>query len=119
MLKSNEQRIAEMHKRAALIEQNAREAKAKLYYICAGLVAAAAMFFIVFILPGISGNRETSETFSGMYGSVFSDGTALNYIVVGILAFLLGVALTIFCYKLNKWQKDKISEENNHNEDQK
>ena len=114
MLKSNEQRIAKMHKRAAMIEHNTRDAKAKLYYVCAGLVAAAAMFFIVFILPGISGINgagTVKESTDVMFGSVFSNGDALNYIVVGILAFALGVALTIFCYKLNKWQKEKTHDE--------
>ena len=111
MLKSNEQRIAEMHRRASNIDKNDRQVKVKLYYICAAAVTAAAMFFIVFILPGMSGNSALSETFDGMYGSVFSEGTALNYIVVGILAFVLGVALTIFCYKLNKWQKEKTHNE--------
>ena len=114
MLKSNEQRIIEMHRRASNIEQNDKQLKVKLYYICAAVTTAAAMFFIVFILPGMSGNSELSGSFSGMYGSVFGEGNALNYIVVGILAFVLGVALTIFCYKLNKWQKEKT-----HNEDQK
>lgn len=111
MLKSNEQRIEEMHRRALNIEKNDRQAKAKLYYICAAAVTAAAMFFIVVILPGMYRSGDISGTFSGMYGSVFSEGTALNYIVVGILAFVLGVALTIFCFKLNKWQKEKTHNE--------
>ncbi|MBR6474778.1 MAG: hypothetical protein IKS98_04950 [Lachnospiraceae bacterium] len=114
MLKSNEQRIAEMHKRAAMIVHNEREAKAKIYYVCAGLVAAAAMFFIVFILPGISG-ISGAGTVNGsadvMVGSIFTDGDALNYIVVGICAFVLGVILTIFCYRLNKWKKEEPKKE--------
>ena len=113
MLKSNEQRIAEMHKRAAMIEHKAREAKAKLYYVCAGLVAAAAMFFIVFILPGLSGSSADgviSQTQNVMYGSIFSDKDILNYVIVGIFAFILGIALTIFCYKLNRWRKESGEE---------
>lgn len=111
MLKSNEQRIAEMHKRAAMIEHKAREAKARLYYVCAGLVAA--MFFIVFILPGLSGSSADGvigQTQNVLYGSIFSDKDILNYVIVGIFAFILGIALTIFCYKLNRWRKESGEE---------
>ena len=44
MLKSNVQRIEEMHRRAAMLEQNERQIKVRLYTIGAGLVAAAAMY---------------------------------------------------------------------------
>ena len=114
MLKSNEQRIEEMHRRAAMLEQNERQIKARLYTIGAGLVAAAAMFFIIFILPGLSGisNADTIKgTGDVMYGSIFTDGDALNYIIVGICAFILGVVLTIFCYRLNKWKKEEPKKE--------
>ena len=109
MLKSNEQRIAEMHKRAEMIEYNDKQSKARIYYICAGIVAAAAMFLIMFILPGVSLNNVESINGTGdvMYGSIFTDGDALKYIIVGICAFVLGVVLTIFCYRLNKWKKEE------------
>ena len=60
-------------------------------------------------MPHIS-DFETN-TNAGPTGSVFADSGALGYIVIAIIAFLLGVALTMFCIRLSEWQKRKDKEE--------
>ena len=46
-----------------------------------------------------------------MSASIFSGSGYLGYIVIGIVAFLLGCAVTVFCFRLRKWQKDKENED--------
>ena len=47
----------------------------------------------------------------GMSASIFGNSTALGYIVIAIIAFLLGIAVTIFCFRLRKWQEGKDKQE--------
>ena len=46
--------------------------------------------------------------------SIFHSGAALGYIVIGLLAFLLGVCVTILCFRLRQMnhedRQDKESE---------
>ena len=42
---------------------------------------------------------------------MFSDSGALGYIVVALLAFLLGVSVTVFCLRLKKWREKKDRED--------
>ena len=54
-------------------------------------------------------NMSITETPAeiGMNASIFGDSEILGYIVIGIAAFLLGVALTIFCYRIGRMHKDQ------------
>ena len=45
-----------------------------------------------------------------MHASIFAGSGALGYIVIAIIAFLLGVALTMFCIRLREWQERKDKE---------
>ena len=48
-----------------------------------------------------------AELGMGMSASIFSDGSILGFIVVGILAFLFGVCITIFCYKMARFKDEE------------
>ena len=69
-----------------------------------------------FAMPGIAasiqaGNYAGFETAASMYGG----GAALGYIVIGLLAFLLGVCVTVLCFRLRQMSRedgqDKESED--------
>ena len=66
-------------------------------------------------MPGIAASIRTGdysgfETAASMYG-----GGALGYIVIGLLAFLLGVCVTVLCFRLRQMSRedgqDKESED--------
>ena len=42
-----------------------------------------------------------------MSGSIFAGSGFLGFLAVGIVAFLLGAAVTILCYRLKQWQEMK------------
>ena len=46
--------------------------------------------------------------------SIFHDGAALGYIVIGLLAFLLGVCVTVRCFRLR--QMNREDDQNNESE---
>ena len=66
-------------------------------------------------MPGIAASIQTGD-YSGFEtaASIFHSGAALGYIVIGLLAFLLGVCVTVLCFRLRQMnhedRQDKESE---------
>ena len=58
-------------------------------------------------MPGIAANIQTGN-YSGFEtaASIFHGGAALGYIVIGLLAFLLGVCVTVLCFRLRQMNRE-------------
>ena len=66
---------------------------------------------VSFIMPGIvgqitSGNSSGFETAATILGG----GTALGYMVIGLLAFILGVCVTVLCFRIRQLNKEEQTE---------
>ena len=46
-----------------------------------------------------------------MNASIFSDSGVSGYLVIAILAFLLGITVTVFCFRLKKYMDGKGPED--------
>ena len=121
MLK-NEERIAEVKRRIGEKERQQRlrhrrivSARRKQRRIVAITCIAACLAVIVgvsFIMPGIVG-QITSGTSSGFEtaATILGGGTALGYMVIGLLAFILGVCVTVLCFRIRQLDKEEQTEE--------
>lgn len=109
-MRTSEERIAALHQRAAELEMEKRKHKVQMIQAISVTVCFVAVILLALILPGISGNFSQKVGSSGMSASIFSNSIVLPYIVIGILAFLLGISVTVFCIRLKKWQDDKDRE---------
>lgn len=107
-MRTNEERIAAMHARAGEINRTQRARKVRIMQATGAVIACAATFMLAIFMPRISDFQADPI---GSTGSVFADSGALGYIVIAIIAFLLGTALTMFCYRLREWQMRKDKEE--------
>ena len=58
-------------------------------------------------MPGIAAHIQTGN-YSGFEtaASIFHGGAALGYIVIGLLAFLLGVCVTVLCFRLRQMSRE-------------
>ena len=80
-------------------------------YCAAGRIPGASL-----AMPGIAARIQTGD-YSGFEtaASIFHGGAALGYIVIGLLAFLLGVCVTVLCFRLRQMNRedgqDKESED--------
>ena len=111
-MRSHEERVAEAKRRIAKIE---REKRRRRNTITVASAVAACFVLIVgasIVMPGIVANIQTGdysgfETAASMYGG----GAALGYIVIGLLAFLLGVCVTILCFRIRLLNREEQSVE--------
>ena len=115
-MRSHEERIAEAKRRIAKMEREKRRRRDTI--TIASAVAACLVLLIgaSLAMPGIAakiqaGDYSGFETSASMYGG----GAVLGYIVIGLLAFLLGVCVTVLCFRLR--QMNRENDQNNESED--
>ena len=114
-MRTNEERINAMHARASELNRQKRARRVRIMQAAGAAVSFAATIVLAVCIPRLVdfetnptgspiGQAGTSET---MNASIFGNSAALGYIVIALIAFLLGVTLTIFCFRLREWQKHK------------
>lgn len=115
-MRSHEERIVETKRRIAAMERKKRLRRNTV--TMASTVAACLVLLIgaSLAMPGIAESIQTGD-YSGFEtaASIFHGGAALGYIVIGLLAFLLGVCVTVLCFRLRQMSRedgqDKESED--------
>ena len=106
-MRSHEERVAEAKRRIAKMEREKRLRRNKI--TMASVVAACLVLLIgaSLAMPGIAASIQTCD-YSGFEtaASIFHGGAALGYIVIGLLAFLLGVCVTVLCFRLRQMSRE-------------
>ena len=110
-MRSLEERVAETKRRIAKIERVKRRRRNTI--TIASSVAACLVLLVgaSFAMPGIAasiqaGDYADFETAASMYGG----GAALGYIVIGLLAFLLGVCVTVLCFRIRQLSRENAQD---------
>ena len=114
-MRSHEERVAEAKRRIAAREQEKRLRRNTITMASAVTACLALLIGASLTMPGIAAKIQTGdysgfETTASMYGG----GAALGYIVIGLLAFLLGVCVTVLCFRLR--QMNREDDQNNESE---
>ena len=110
-MRSHEERVAETKRRIAKME---REKRLRRNTITMASAVAACLVLLIgasLAMPGIAANIQTGdysgfETAASMYGG----GAALGYIVIGLLAFLLGVCVTVLCFRIRQFSRENAQD---------
>ena len=114
-MRSHEERVAETKRRIAKME---REKQRRRNTITMASAVAACLVLLIgasLAMPGIAANIQTGN-YSGFEtaASIFHGGAALGYIIIGLLACLLGVCVTVLCFRLR--QMNREDDQNNEGE---
>ena len=105
-MRSHEERVAETKRRIAKIE---REKRRRNTVTMASAVAACLALLIgaSLAMPGIAARMQINDyaVFETAAG-IFRSSAALGYIVIGLFAFLLGVCVTVLCFRLRQMHRE-------------
>ena len=106
-MRSLEERVAETKRRIAKIEREKRLRRDKITMFSAAAACLALLIGASLAMPGIAAHIQTGD-YSGFEttASIFHSGAALGYIVIGLLAFLLGVCVTVLCFRLRQMNRE-------------
>ena len=106
-MRSHEERVAEAKRRIAKIER-AKRLRRNTFTMASAVAACLVLIVgVSFTMPGMvagvrPGDFAGYETAASMYGG----GAALGYIVIGLLSFLLGVCVTVLCFRLRQINRE-------------
>ena len=106
-MRSHEERFAETKRRIAARQREKRLRRSKITMFSAAAVCLVLIVGVSFAMPGMvagirPGDYVGYETAASMYGG----GAALGYIVIGLLSFLLGVCVTVLCFRLRQINRE-------------
>ena len=103
-MRSHEERVAAVKQRVSQIEKQNRQRRNRIAVLASAAACLAVIIAASFVMPGLS-----EKLISGDYTKY----EAAASIFIGLLAFVLGVGVTILCFKLKVlWQEDEESEDN-------
>ena len=106
-MRSHEERVVEAKRRIAKIEREKRRRRDTITIASAVAACLALLIGASLAMPGIAASIQTCD-YSGFEtaASIFHGGAALGYIVIGLLAFLLGVCVTVLCFRLRQINRE-------------
>ena len=106
-MRSHEERVAETKQRITARQRQNRLLRNTITIASAVAACLALLIGASLAMPGIAANIQTGD-YSGFEtaASIFHSGTALGYIVIGLLAFLLGVCVTVLCFRLRQMNRE-------------
>jgi len=110
-MRTNEERAGLIHKRTSEIKRERQKRKQRVLdaicmAVCLSLVVGIGSF-----MPGLTAGVPGGEVHhaSGA-ASLVGSHAALGYILMGIMAFLLGVCVTVLLYRLHRRHERKQRE---------
>ena len=114
-MRSHEERVAETKRRIAARQREKRLRRNTITMASAVAACLALLIGASLAMPGITTSIQTGD-YSGFEtaASIFHGGAALGYIVIGLLAFLLGVCVTVLCFRLRQMSRE--DDQNNESE---
>ena len=110
-MRSREERVAEAKRRIAKIEREKRLRRDRITMVSAAAACLVLLIGVSLAMPGIAANIQTGN-YSGFEtaASIFHGGAALGYIVIGLLAFLLGVCVTVLCFRIRQLSRENAQD---------
>ena len=106
-MRSHEERVAEAKRRIAKIERAKRRRRNTITIASSVAACLALLIGASLAMPGIAAKIQAGD-YTGFEtaASIFQSCAALGYIVIGSLAFLLGVCVTVLCFRLRQMNRE-------------
>lgn len=107
-MRSREERVRAVCCRVAQMRRQRR-----LRAITAGAVAASVLVTEVLAvqMPEKMRAMAGNEVECVQAASVFRNGGAAGYVLIGLLAFVLGICVTVLCFRIRELEKARTDEE--------
>ena len=109
-MRTSEQRVQELHRRMNAMEK--ARGRRRYQLVCAAACAACLAITVVMALAVSEPTIQSPGELPGSAAAnLFADHASLDYVVVALLAFCLGVLVTVFCFRMKKRMKERQSDD--------
>lgn len=104
-MRSTDERMAEVLGRAKVHEAEIRRKRQRAVAFGGGMLSVVAVVLVGVGLSAYATGASDAASVTGqlgLMGSVFAGGSALGYVVVGLLGLALGAAVTAIAFRLGQ-----------------
>ena len=110
-MRSHEERITETKRRIAARQREKRLRRDRITMVSAAAACLVLLIGASLAMPGIAARAQAGD-YAGFEtaASMYSGGAALGYIVIGLLAFLLGVCVTVLCFRIRQLSRENAQD---------
>ena len=114
-MRTNEERAALVRQRAKEIKEEQRRKKHKIQMTVLSGVSLAACLCILVVIGSVmprltAGFGEAPVSHTSGVASLLAGSEALGYVIMAILAFLLGVSVTLLLHVIHRRQQRQMHE---------
>ena len=109
-MRTTDERLAAAKRRAEEIKRQERSRRSRIAAVSGAAACLAAILGLALAMPSVTARFSGADYYGGMTASLFT-GESLGYLLVGLLAFALGVCVTVLCVRLHERERDEGSEE--------
>ena len=102
-MRSTDDQLREIMRRSELVKEKQIIKKSILTNAVASCVCLALLIAVAVYLPNLS--PAQAEKIETQYGSLLLAAPYIGYVIVGLLAFALGVSVTLLCVQWKKWKE--------------
>jgi preprotein translocase subunit SecF len=102
-MRSTDDQLREIMRRAELVKEKRIIKKTILTDVLASCVCLALLIAVAVCLPKLS--LALTGSVATQYGSLLLAAPYIGYVIVGLLAFALGVCVTLLCVHWKKWKE--------------
>lgn len=104
-MRTSEERVQELHRRMNAMEKAKNRRRYQLMCAAACTTCLAIIIAMALVIASLP-IQSPGEITGSAAASIFADHASLGYVVVALLAFCLGVLVTIFCFRMKKHVKE-------------
>ena len=106
-MRSHEERVAAVKKRIAEKDQKKRIRRDRMITACSAAACLVLIVGLSVMMPGvIQDMRAGGYAGFGTAASISGDSPAIGYIIIGVLSFLLGVCVTVLCFRVRRFRHE-------------
>ena len=102
-MRNSEEQLAEVLMRSEIIKKKSNQKRhSAIYGLCIAfctVLICLTTYYIPFLTDSVGHSHGI------FYGSLIISAENIGYIVIGILAFILGVLVTMFCFHIRETKK--------------
>ena len=109
-MRTTDERLAAAKRRAEEIKRQERSLRSRIAAVSGAAACLAAILGLALAMPSVTARFSGADYYGGMTASLFT-GESLGYLLVGLLAFALGVCVMVLCVRLHERERDEGSEE--------
>jgi len=107
-MRTNSERAAAIEKRTGEIKQQRRTRQGRLAAVLSFAVCLVLIVGTALAMPGLMAKQGAAAgTGSGAMAGVFAQSSTAGYVLIGLLAFVLGCGVTILCHRLRQQNREE------------